>query len=192
MEEYTPIENENASGIAIRGTGMANCTIFAVALSLMTAKGKPAGKEHAHEVGERIRARRIELGLSQRELALQLRTRKGTPQSVTKISQWELGHSIPEHSKRPELADVLQTSISALFGEPEDARLLSRLDHVERRLDAVIRLQGLGDAVDVMTRASHQADRRKAQETAQGLVELRKESVPRSKPSAKGNLAAGD
>ena len=76
-------------------------------------------------IGERIKQRRIELGLSQDELAEKLQYKSRS--SITKIEKGEAG--IPANMIQ-EFASVLQTSPSYLFGwvnDPsEDWRNLSK------------------------------------------------------------------
>jgi transcriptional regulator with XRE-family HTH domain len=166
----------------------------------MTAKS-PTARAEATEIGQRIRARRTALGLTQSQLASMLRSRTGRPQTVSKVSQWERGESTPEPSKRPEIADALQTSALALFGEADsDETFLTRLDLLERRVAAIVRLQGLEAAVEEMVRQGRQADRRHAQDAAldQGaataaegrLATLRKQHEPQGKRRATGKRQA--
>ena len=81
------------------------------------------------EMGVRIAARRRELGLTQAQLAAQL---KLTPQSV---SAWERGKTVPEAERLEELAAALQISVSSLLEgtvpmpSADDA---GRMDDVER------------------------------------------------------------
>lgn len=127
----------------------------------------PSNEDQAQVIGKRIRERRDELGLSRFDLAAMIRTREGNPQSYSKIAQWEQGKSVPTADRRPELADALQTTTVALFGEGTDEPgTLKRLDLVERQVTAIIRLQGLGDAVESALRSERQAERRKAQADA--------------------------
>lgn len=122
-----------------------------------------ANREDSKIVGERIKKRRTELGLSRTDLAAMVKTRDGKPQSYSKIAQWEEGRSLPQKARRPELADVLQADTLALFGESDEPGTLERLDLVERKIAALIRLQGLDDAVEALLRAERQTKRRKAQ-----------------------------
>ncbi|MBE6961181.1 MAG: helix-turn-helix domain-containing protein [Ruminococcaceae bacterium] len=81
------------------------------------------------EMRVRIAARRRELGLTQAQLAAQL---KLTPQSV---SAWERGKTVPEAERLEELAAALQISVSSLLEgtvpmpSADDA---GRMDDVER------------------------------------------------------------
>lgn len=174
------------------------CVICAVAVA--AASDKTVTETEAKQIGGRLRERRLALGLSQSQLATRLRTRTGKAQSVSKISQWERGESAPEPSKRPEIADALQTTVLALFGDPADETVLPRLDLLERRLEAVILLQGLSEAVEGIVRQGRQAARRSAQgQSAEEhaaaakdrLTALKKPRAPRGKSRAKGKKAAG-
>ncbi len=62
-------------------------------------------------VGENIKTRRLEKGLSQSGLAAALGV---TAQAVSK---WENGQSMPDPSKLPELAALFETSIDVIFAE---------------------------------------------------------------------------
>lgn len=65
----------------------------------------------AGRVGENIKARRLEMGLSQAGLAEALGV---TAQAVSK---WENGLSMPEPTKLPEIAELFGTSIDGIFSE---------------------------------------------------------------------------
>ena len=62
-----------------------------------------------NKVGNRIRERRLELGLSQEKLAKKM----GTGQS--EISHWESGHSEPKVFTALCLAKALETTVEELF-----------------------------------------------------------------------------
>lgn len=123
-------------------------------------------------IGKRIRDRRTKLALSRRDLAAMILTRDGKPQSPDQIAHWETGRQKPMPDRRSELADALQTTVGDLFGEPEDATLLKRIDLLEHRVDAVIILQGIGDAVDARVRQSQRMERQEAQAKAKEAAKL--------------------
>lgn len=60
-----------------------------------------------------IKKIRKERGFTQMDLALKL----GVTQSV--VAMWERGATMPLASKLPELADILDCSIDALFGREQ-------------------------------------------------------------------------
>jgi transcriptional regulator with XRE-family HTH domain len=102
--------------------------------------------EHVRALGERIRVRREELGMTQDEVARQM---KGTVDGQ-RISKWERGENRPRDESLEDLARVLQTTIAGLLmpeldktetpdlsklALPADA-LTSRFDALEERVTA--------------------------------------------------------
>lgn len=57
-----------------------------------------------------IKARRAELGISQRELARRMGVKPAS------VAQWDSGETLPAAAKLPQLACILECSIDALFG----------------------------------------------------------------------------
>lgn len=102
--------------------------------------------ERAKAVGDRIKQRRMELQLTQEELA------QMTPSlTVTGnvISRWERGRNRPSHQYMEELAGALGVSSAwLLFGQsespaaaaPANDQLLERLAAIEQRLDSLTHL----------------------------------------------------
>jgi transcriptional regulator with XRE-family HTH domain len=73
--------------------------------------------EHVRALGERIRLRREELGMTQDEVARQM---KGTVDGQ-RISKWERGENRPRDESLEDLARVLQTTALALLAPTTDA-----------------------------------------------------------------------
>lgn len=91
------------------------------------------------EMGSRIAARRRELGLTQAQLAYEL---KVTPQAV---SAWERGRTVPEAERLEALAASLQISVSSLL---EGAVPMPRADDTGR-MDDVERMRAKIEAFAV-------------------------------------------
>lgn len=72
--------------------------------------------EHLRALGQRVRERREELGLTQEEVA------RAMPGRVTgaRISKWERGENRPHDDSLAELAKALKTSAAALLAPPPD------------------------------------------------------------------------
>lgn len=126
----------------------------------------------AVEIGERIRALRQDAGMSRKELAALLKTREGKPQGVGKIAQWEQGVSVPAPDRRQELAEALGVEVSAVFGEAQDVETISRLDVIERKVEALIAIQGLGDLVEAKLQEYKRQDRRRAENHRKSLMQV--------------------
>ena len=106
-------------------------------------------------VGERIRERRDELGLSQRELAEQLPGKADGNQ----VSKWERGLHRPSDDTLEHIAKILSVDVAyflAATPEPGTGDLLAafdgetQLDRIERKLDALIRMQSAGELERVL------------------------------------------
>ena len=69
-------------------------------------------KEAKIMLSENIKAVRKSKGLSQEELAVKLNVVRQT------ISKWEQGLSVPDADMLISLSEALETSVSALLGEP--------------------------------------------------------------------------
>jgi transcriptional regulator with XRE-family HTH domain len=115
------------------------------------------------EVGRRIRERRGALDLSQSQLGKLLRSANNKPVAVAQVSRWERGANLPGRRYWTQLADVLQMPLDGLVGEliPSEGGdlMLNRIEALEARLETLIRLQGLEDAVDAALRAQAIAKR---------------------------------
>ena len=70
------------------------------------------------QIGRRISGRRKEKNMTQMELADRMDI------SFQAVSNWERGNSMPDISKLPELAEVLDLSLDSLLGNGEPAQLL--------------------------------------------------------------------
>jgi transcriptional regulator with XRE-family HTH domain len=97
--------------------------------------------EHVRALGERIRVRREELGMTQDEVARQM---SGTVDGQ-RISKWERGENRPRDESLEDLARVLKTTPEALLAPaakmetpdlslPPANGLADRLDAIERAL----------------------------------------------------------
>ena len=71
----------------------------------------------AQRVGARIKARRIDRGLSQNALARRI---PDTPVSAGYISRWERGENMPSWANLEAVADALGVSVAWLFAEADD------------------------------------------------------------------------
>lgn len=90
-------------------------------------------REYVQRIGARMRERREELGLSQREVADQM------PGAVTgnDISRWERGEHKPGDERLEKLAEILQTSVAYFLTDkresatPDLSNAPSQLDRIE-------------------------------------------------------------
>lgn len=97
--------------------------------------------EYIARIGERIRARREELGLSQGDLARELPGKSDGNQ----VSRWERGEHKPHSDTLEAIARVLRVDMGyLLMPEPEKATTPdpfadgTQFDRIERKLDAII------------------------------------------------------
>lgn len=109
-------------------------------------------RAHVQRIGERIRQRRDELGLTQRELA---RAMPGATDSQ-RVSTWERGIHKPHPDHLEALAKVLDVDVAYFYGDtpaPGTADLMGalvqqekgdQLDRLEKKVDAL--LSGLNEA----------------------------------------------
>lgn len=72
-------------------------------------------------VGRKINQLRKNANMTQMELADKLGI------SYQAVSNWERGESMPDISKLPELAEILNTSIDELLGDQKQARILNNI-----------------------------------------------------------------
>lgn len=104
--------------------------------------------QHAERIGGRIRARREEMGLKQRQLADLIPSDAVDNQ---RISDWERGVNMPSARYMEMLADALQRPIAWFHeeaGEPQDTPDLmgalagtpGQLDRIEAKIDALTKL----------------------------------------------------
>jgi len=120
------------------------------------------------EMGNRIAARRRELGLTQAQLAAQL---KLTPQSV---SAWERGKTVPEAERLEELAAALQISVSSLLEGTvpmPQADDTGRMDDVER-MRAKIEAFAVENGLEQTVSALHCAIERHSGQYRKGIGEV--------------------
>lgn len=94
--------------------------------------------EYLERMGERIRQRREEFGLTQEELARQM------PGQVTgaRISLWERGKNRPRDDSLESLAKVLKVDVAYFMAdEPDKSRTpdLFAIEDGDKSMDAVIR-----------------------------------------------------
>ena len=85
-------------------------------------------------LSENIKAVRKSKGLSQEELAVKLNVVRQT------ISKWEQGLSVPDADMLISLSEALETSVSALLGEPVTEAKADDLKAIAEKLE-VINLQ---------------------------------------------------
>lgn len=83
------------------------------------------------QIGRRISGRRKEKNMTQMELADRMDI------SFQAVSNWERGNSMPDISKLPELAEVLDLSLDSLLGNGEPAQLLKHA--AEGKTEAFVR-----------------------------------------------------
>ena len=79
---------------------------------LAEAKMKKLYEFNKEQYGDRIRALRINCGLSQPQLAARVGVKKNA------VCNWEAGRGRPDINLLPQLSEALGVSISALFGAP--------------------------------------------------------------------------
>lgn len=75
------------------------------------------GRCTAFMISEQIRKKRLQLGLSQTELARRLGVRQST------VAMWETGKNNPEYGKLLAIAETFGVKVSSLTGEAELARI---------------------------------------------------------------------
>lgn len=101
-----------------------------------TLRFEAMAREHVERLGQRIRERRLAMGLTQSQVAREMPPKVDS----TAISRWERGEHKPSDDYLEKLADVLQTTMSKLLVDPpvgETPDLLGRtqLDRIEQKLD---------------------------------------------------------
>jgi transcriptional regulator with XRE-family HTH domain len=128
----------------------------------MTPPKADGDADYPRQVGQRIKARRESLGLSQAEFGRKLTTRSGKPVARAQVSRWENGSDLPERSRWAELAAALQTPPEAIFGAMDlEETLAARVDAVEDQMAALISVLGVEEAVLTALRARAAAERRR-------------------------------
>ena len=102
---------------------------------------------HPSDLGAAIRARRVEAGLTQAELAERLSV---SPQTV---SHWERGDTTPDITILPDLCCILSTSVDMLLGSPA-SRYRRRITVADMRqaIGCILRLRELLGADHFMYR----------------------------------------
>jgi transcriptional regulator with XRE-family HTH domain len=161
------------------------------ALAPRPPKGETKPKNpHAVEIGKRIQVQRELLRMSRDDLAAQLKTGAGNPMGYQQIAHWEQGSAgIPGPRSRQELAEVLETTPSFLLsGEVHDPQAADRLALIERKVDALISIQGLGDLVEAKVREiRRREDRREAGPSAaqreDAMAEIEQKAPQRARRS---------
>jgi len=125
--------------------------------------------EHVARIGSRIRQRREELGLSQRELAEALPGKSDGNQ----VSKWELGKHNPSVDTLEAIADVLECDVSYFHvpaprpGTPDLIGALgtTQLDRIEAKLDELlsrVQPQSLAEATGAVEELPPPVERRPA------------------------------
>jgi len=118
------------------------------------------------EVGARIRKRRQQLDLTLKQLGERLVSTAGTPIAQTQVSKWEKGRNLPAQRQWGPLADALNMEVNQLFSGLVDEHpdwvidLERQAAELAARVDALIRLLGLEDAVSGAIRGKATAERR--------------------------------
>lgn len=130
------------------------------------------------EVGERIRARRLELGLTLKQLGERLTNQSGNPIPGTQISKWERGANFPAQRQWAPLAEALAVDLDQLFagltGEQAawSVALEQRVERNEQRLAILSRLLGLEDALDAAA-AAPRPDPRQVEQVLESEIAAR-------------------
>lgn len=91
-------------------------------------------KQYMKEFGERVKARRLELGMSQLDLALKIGY--NTKQAISKIESGERGIKVEKINL---LADALGIPIDALIGETEQDLIDELVDELRGMPEDTIR-----------------------------------------------------
>jgi transcriptional regulator with XRE-family HTH domain len=111
-------------------------------------------------VGERIKARRIALKMTQQELADSLET------DQSRIARWEAGKNLPDKAFRPSLSKALSASIDEIFavtestpvGTPTQASMAQTIALLQAENDdlraSLAAFRAFGDILLVLKRAS--------------------------------------
>ena len=98
-------------------------------------------------LGEAIRARRLEAGLTQAELAERLSV------SAQSVSHWECADTAPDISLLPDLACILGTSVDMLLGSPGSRyRRRITVGDMRQAIGCILRLRELLGADHFMYR----------------------------------------
>lgn len=122
--------------------------------------------------GERLRERRLELGLSQTALANKL---PGST-DLNYVSRWERGVHVPNPSMLPHLAAALDVDTAYLeealfFDQPAAEAPLSQLDRLERKVELLL------DAMQVDWRTEFATAAEPALEVFEGQGETASQDV---------------
>lgn len=84
-------------------------------MSILEPKGKGKADEHDKRVGEMLRERRIDLGLSQQKLAEKIGV------TFQQVQKYERGVNRVSASRLQQLSSALQVSVSYFFGNDNGA-----------------------------------------------------------------------
>lgn len=85
-------------------------------------------------IGKYIASRRKELRISQKDLAEKLNVTAGA------VSQWEHGRTMPDISMYPKIADALNTTVGALFGEGKKETPIQKDERLVRGAEVLSKL----------------------------------------------------
>ena len=156
------------------------------------SRSEDAKQLRRREIGGRIRAGLRERRMTMKQLGEAVPTSTGTPTSQAQVSKWVNGVNEPEPAKWQAIADALHRDIEEIFGlEGSNTDGVSRLDEVEDRLNALIRIQGLEEAVDQAVRADRSNRRRHdaTKSASEAKDEDRGPGRPRAVPTPPGEDA---
>lgn len=164
----------------------------------MSVREEPSADDGVRaEVGRRIKERRRALRLSQNALGRQLVSSNDGSVAGTQISKWERGEHLPDRRYWRQLAAILELDFGDLLPADESNVGATRIEEVERRLEALIRVLGLGDAVDEAIRAAGRRTPREQTETSEvqeieQAVEAADDSERENEPPAGQECETGD
>ena len=83
------------------------------------------------EIGKYIRSKRIDLHLTQRDLAEKLQI------SFQAVSKWETGTTLPDTSLLLELSDILEVTVDQILNAGEFRKSMNKKINVEEVSDAI-------------------------------------------------------
>lgn len=86
------------------------------------------------KTGERIKAKRTELGMTQEELAEKLHVSRST------VSNWEIDRNYPDIQSILQISQVLDISLDSLFKEGDGAEIIEADKKIRRKQKRKIRL----------------------------------------------------
>lgn len=167
-------------------------------LATVRSVGERIPPELRREVGERIRARRIDLGLSTTQLGRMLENAKGNAVERTQVARWERGVNLPAQRYWIPLATALRLEVGQLFAGLADevpewiVTLSNRVEALEHRLEVLARLLGLEEAVAAVGNVPRLSPQQR-EEWAQAAEELEAQSEQSEveEPASESRAASG-